>query len=926
MLRCFNNKPESIVHSTVYCVTHACTSVYLTVCFRKGVSEIPEAKNVDISNLEDTEIDKTVRLPCAIGYVGFVRLKCGSKGWSKDGGRKCEPKSCGHPGDTPNGDFHLSILDDFVFGAQVLYQCRKGYQMVTRSRHRTCVEQGWDSALPICEALKCPVIQANDNVVVIGNSEDATYGNVIQFECQSNHMVLNGSSEMVCNDKGEWSSTVPTCKVIKCYAPDIANGAVSGPPKEDYDEDDTLRYSCNTKYVKSQERVPKCTKMVNSANWSPTPACEEVRCKLSLPPTRGTSYRPADRNLFLPDEHVMVTCASGFWNSISRRTENTMTCKEDGKWSPSTTDCERMFILESILQYDILSVLGYTQVNHCRYNCRTGFKTTNARGVATCTSDGSWTPKPLCEEIEGACIEPNVMNGFIVQSNERNVDSKIYSSCNEGFKPSTGGWWGEATCTEGTWSGILECIDQSQCGRIPVIPNTRKVPHSEVYKNEQTVTIVCKVGYTSETKTIKCKDGEWQTPLPACRRVPCDPPPKVENAIVKIPYQNKYREGFEVNYECRKSFQIEGHKKLTCENGSWTTPPPTCKQRYKNGNQIDYTCINPHKGPGGTATCNNGEWHMPIECKAKPCELPDETANGHYSIHVGDDFVFGATIKYTCNDGQIVSKMDNRTCMVAGWSNHLPICEVVSCVPEATDGRVVVSGLPDDDGVIQYGHELKFSCPNPAHQLKGNPQVVCAAGGMWNNHFPTCEDVTCEAAEKIKNVNVIGIPQNNTMKVGHRLQFECSNSKHVLKGKSEVTCSYFFDVTHVFLEPKDFCGPPPQVNNGDRDRTRERYRNGESVQYVCQKFYILDPPSAYKTCRDGIWTRPITCLKPCTVDEELMNTQNIQFKYPPEDQKVYATHGDHTTFKCTGHLRLSPGSVGFHQQCINGVMNLPHCQ
>lgn len=32
-----------------------------------------------------------------------------------------------------------------------------------------------------------------------------------------------------------------------------------------------------------------------------------------------------------------------------------------------------------------------------RYNCRTGFKTTNAQGVATCTSDGSWTPDPLCE-------------------------------------------------------------------------------------------------------------------------------------------------------------------------------------------------------------------------------------------------------------------------------------------------------------------------------------------------------------------------------------------------------------------------------------------------------------------------------------------------------------------------------------------------
>ncbi|XP_042178396.1 coagulation factor XIII B chain-like isoform X5 [Oncorhynchus tshawytscha] len=261
-------------------------------------------------------------------------------------------------------------------------------------------------------------------------------------------------------------------------------------------------------------------------NVDASSAQTEVKCNVSLPPTRGTSYTPADRNLFLPDERVTVTCDSGFWNFFSRQTENTITCKEDGKWSSSTTDCE---------------------------------------------------------QIEGACINPTVMNGFLVQSNERNVDprkSKIYFSCNEGFKPSTGGWWGEATCTEGTWSGIVECIDKSQCGRIPVIPNTRKVPHSEVYNNEQTVTIDCKVGYTSETKTIKCKDGEWQTPLPACRPqgVPCDPPPKVENAIVKIPYKNKYIKGFEVNYECRKSFEIEGHKKLTCENGSWTTPPPTCKR------------------------------------------------------------------------------------------------------------------------------------------------------------------------------------------------------------------------------------------------------------------------------------------------------------------------------------------------------------
>nr|XP_046156060.1 coagulation factor XIII B chain-like [Oncorhynchus gorbuscha] len=798
------------------------------VCLRKDVSEIPEAKNVDISNLEDTAIDKTVRLSCAIGYVGFVRLKCGSKGWSKDGGRKCEPKSCGHPGDTPNGDFHLSILDDFVFGAQVLYQCRKGYQMVTRSRHRTCVEQGWDSALPICEALKCPVIQANDNIVVIGNSEDATYGNVIQFECQSNHMVLKGSSEIDCNDKGEWSSTVPTCEVIKCYAPDIANGAVSGPLKEDYDEDDTLRYSCDTKYIKSQERVPKCTKMVNSANWSPTPACEEVRCKLSLPPTRGTSYTPADRNLFLPDERLTVTCDSGFWNIFSRQTENTITCKEDGKWS-SSTDCE--WITCGDPRDPLVSSPYYWQRGQFRgtqrYNCRTGYKTTNARGVATCTSDGSWTPEPLCEEItcdkpdilnavikdpktrykindlltyeckmnyelldsttrptatcttngwtkklgckeiEGACINPTVMNGFIVPSNERNVDprnSKIYFSCNEGLKPSTGGWWGEATCTEGTWSGILECIDQSQCGRIPVIPNT-KVPQSEVYNNEQTVTIDCKVGYTSETKTIKCKDGEWQTPLPACRLqgVPCDPPPKVENAFVKILYQNKYIEGFEVNYECRKSFEIEGHKKLTCENGSWTIPPPTCKQycgkpegagkkiqildqvleRYENGNQIDYTCISPYQGPRGTATCKNGEWHMPIECKAS-CPDPPPITNGDYTKEKRDVEGVITEVSYQCKITFTLSSKGSIRCLNGKWPSP-PKC-LRQCEISTFDAEYNLQNVPEKDKIAHgekktlhckkgYYHKLKRYSPWNIEEI----EVKCDDGELqYGEHKPIC--------------------------------------------------------------------------------------------------------------------------------------------------------------------------------------------
>lgn len=37
----------------------------------------------------------------------------------------------------------------------------------------------------------------------------------------------------------------------------------------------------------------------------------------------------------------------------------------------------------------------------------------------------------------------------------------------------------------------------------------------------------------------------------------------------------------------------------------------------------------------------------------KPCQLPDDTPNGHYQLTHGDDFVFGSTIKYFCNEGYV---------------------------------------------------------------------------------------------------------------------------------------------------------------------------------------------------------------------------------------------------------------------------------
>uniref|UniRef100_A0AAY5KZ31 Sushi domain-containing protein n=1 Tax=Esox lucius TaxID=8010 RepID=A0AAY5KZ31_ESOLU len=144
---------------------------------------------------------------------------------------------------------------------------------------------------------------------------------------------------------------------------------------------------------------------------------------------------------------------------------------------------------------------------------------------------------------------PPKTNGFLVR--EIASSSTFYYSCNENFIPSTG--------------GKLHC-------QIPDIPNSKAVSQNDMK-------ITCNHGYILVgTNTIKCTNGEWETPLPECKLDPasCGPPPRADNAIVKILCQKIFMEESRVNYECRKTFVMDGPNEITCKNGIWTTPP-ICK-------------------------------------------------------------------------------------------------------------------------------------------------------------------------------------------------------------------------------------------------------------------------------------------------------------------------------------------------------------
>lgn len=49
-----------------------------------------------------------------------------------------------------------------------------------------------------------------------------------------------------------------------------------------------------------------------------------------------------------------------------------------------------------------------------------------------------------------------------------------------------------------------------------------------------------------------------------------------------------------------------------------------------------------------------------------------------------------------------------------------------------------MDGLPDNDDLLRYGHQLQFTCKS-GFKLVGPKDVICGENGVWNNPSPVCE-------------------------------------------------------------------------------------------------------------------------------------------------------------------------------------------
>ncbi|XP_034002044.1 complement factor H-like [Trematomus bernacchii] len=369
----------------------------------------------------------------------------------------CEPITCKLqlPG-LKGTSYEPAYRNTFLPGDQVTVTCEDKYWIFGHqptSVVTTCKEDGEWTIRPLCQEVTCSK-QGVPHVSSWDSRRQQTFksGETTRYGCETGYRRKDGASRATCTRDG-WQPN-PLCEEIICTAPEIENGDVLGQIQE-YIENQVLEFQCKPSFRRAEARSSKCTKQGVRAEWSPTPLCESITCKLQLPGLKGTSYEPAYRNTFLPGDQVTVTCEDKYWISRHQPTSVVTTCKEGGEWTIRPLCQESHCKKPHIDGANFIGVVreSYSLNDRIRYACKN-----NVEIIVTITcEENGWNGIQSCSEVLGCGTAPIIADGdlkYTRKSNNSHNDmveymcQAYYTMEGEPYK----------TCVNGVWTGHTRCI------------------------------------------------------------------------------------------------------------------------------------------------------------------------------------------------------------------------------------------------------------------------------------------------------------------------------------------------------------------------------------------------------------------------------------------------------------------------------------
>ncbi|KAM9848810.1 complement factor H-like [Aulostomus maculatus] len=905
---------------------------------------------------DDFVFGSQVVYTCHKGYQMVSRTnsrQCMAGGW--DGVVPvCEAQQCPEIYVESN----VNVVGDPVeatFGNVVRFSCKSSSEILIGPTEIYCDERGeWSGPPSKCEEIKCTV-PLIENGFVNGDQNEYKEYDVLLFECNSKYKPSEDRPSK-CTKAGiraEWTPT-PRCEIIKCQLtlPALEGTSYDPPTKSMFSPGDTVKVMCGEQHwISNHNQTSAVSTCLSSGEWSIRPICKEVTCNNRRHNTIYSWYIHWGEKILLgrrvnyacksgykkPDGFSWLTCTRSGWTPdppcqektcprhelqyadiINDKQEYklneqanyvcknmyegqfTRTCYESG-WYPDNPiqkcrerSCQRPDISNAHITYN--SKYTYRSGESLGYQCTMD---NNQRFYATCDR-GDWSGLNSCPGTK-PCPKLTLENGFAVGP----FSDMSYYTCNNGYKLRSKGWWGEAKCDKGIWTGVEQCVEASMCGDVPAIPNAEVKLEAKVNGRHQSAVITCKEGYQANISHLTCHEGEWHSNVSSlktiCKRDPssvlsavaqtCGPPSKVYNAVIMTPYQQEYLSDSQVTYQCRAAYKMEGEDTIRCHNGKWEEKNITC---------APLSCDLPPADAGiiVKGLPDNDETVLPDRFLTFSCDDPGKHLNGSSTLICG-------------KDGQ--------------WDHPFPTCEDITCKIAAVPPALTVVGLPQANEIINIGHKLRFHCSDDnLYTLEGTEEVQCLETGEWNNPFPTCSE-KCQVP--YVPINVATTSSYGTyVRGGQKLRFTCQLQGQFLQGKNEVTCLR----NGKWSDPFPKCGAPlgcgqaPPLIDGDiKFSVKFTHQNNEQVQYTCKRYFFMEG-TPYKTCVNGEWRGDIRCLKPCTVDREVMNKHHVEFKYRRDD-KMYSSHNDEIEFRCQ-YGRRHVGNLLMRQTCLEGVIHIPTCQ
>ncbi|KAG8506888.1 CUB and sushi domain-containing protein 2 [Galemys pyrenaicus] len=673
----------------------------------------------------------TAIFSCNSGYtlVGSRVRECMANGLWSGSDVRCLAGHCGTPEPIVNG--HING-ENYSYRGSVVYQCDAGFRLIGMSVRICQQDHHWSGKTPFCVPITCGHPGNPINGLTQGNQFNLN--DVVKFVCNPGY-VAEGAARSQCLASGQWSDTLPTCRIINCTDPGHQENSVrqvhaSGPHRFSFGT--TVSYQCNHGFYLLGTPVLTCQ---GDGTWDrPHPQCLLVSCGHPGSPP----YSQMSGDSYTVGAVVRYSCTG-------KRTlvgNTTRMCGLDGHWTGSLPHCSVSYVLAAggytmalTRQPLDFPINKFAHINLCedtdrryqnskgtsmgtcgdpgipahgirlgdsfapgslmRFSCEAGH-VLRGSSERICQANGSWSgTQPECGVI--SCGNPGTpSNARVLFSDGLVFSSSIVYECREGYYAT--GLLSRHCSVNGTWTGSDPECTVINCGDPGTPANGLRLGSD--FRYNKTVTYQCVPGYMMEShrvSVLSCtKDRTWNGTKPVCKAIMCKPPQLIPNGKV---VGSDFMWGSSVTYACLEGYQLSLPAVLTCEgNGSWTGELPQCFHPTLT------TCADPGMPQFGIQNNSQG-----------------------YQV--------GSTVLFRCQKGYLLQGSTSRTCLPnLTWSGTPPDCVPHHCRQPETPTHANVGALD----LPSMGYTLIYSCQEGFSLKGGSEHRTCKADGSWTGKPPIC--------------------------------------------------------------------------------------------------------------------------------------------------------------------------------------------